>query len=89
MSTAAMPIYDVFGIIKFCALAGPASIQSALPNQLPTLSTQELEQIMELQRRLSSEMAANDSSMQLPLSFLSNLAGEVSIASGRETSLEI
>ena len=54
-----------------------SAMQSALPNQLPTLSTQELEQIMELQRRISSEMAANDSSSQLPLSFLSNLGNEV------------
>lgn len=54
-----------------------SAMQSALPNQLPTLSTQELEQIMELQRRISNEMAANDSSTQLPLGIFSNLGNEV------------
>ena len=49
---------------------------SALPNNLPTLSTQELEQIMELQRRLSSEMSASDQA-QLPVSFFTNFAPEV------------
>ena len=49
---------------------------SALPNHLPTLSTQELEQIMELQRRLSSEMSAGDQA-QLPVSFFTNFAPEV------------
>lgn len=56
--------------------SGVPQVHPSLPNQLPTLSTQEMEQIMELQRRISSEMTASEAA-QIPLGFLSSFTSEV------------
>ena len=60
------------------AASGPGQTLTGLPNHLPTLTTQELEQIMELQRALTMERNPGEPPSQLPLHFLSSMGREVS-----------
>lgn len=60
---------------------GPGHLLTGLPTQLPSLTTQELEQLMDLQRALSIEWS--NENPQLPLHLLRSLSmgGEVSFVS--------
>ncbi len=63
------------------AVAGPGTVHSALQQQpLPSLTTQELEQIMELQRALNMDRTGNDGAVPQSLNslqFLNSLTNEV------------